>query len=94
MAWATGRDDYRAARASGRRRGGVVPVPDPTRWAVPKAYVSLASGWPADRVTADIRRIEFMELPKTISGKIRRVELRARENSCQPDISAGAYRDR
>jgi acetyl-CoA synthetase len=51
-----------------------------------------------------IRRIEFMErrcsatarwwLPKTISGKIRRVELRARENSCQPDISAGEHRDR
>jgi acetyl-CoA synthetase len=87
----------------------VVPAPDPTRLAVPKAYVSLASGWPADRATADaifahalrrlapyqrIRRIEFMELPKTISGKIRRVELRARENSCQPDISAGEFRDR
>jgi acetyl-CoA synthetase len=87
----------------------VVPAPDPTRLAVPKAYVSLASGWPADRATADaifahalrrlapyqrIRRIEFMELPKTISGKIRRVELRARENSCQPDISAGEYRAR
>ena len=27
-----------------------------------------------------IRRIEFAELPKTISGKIRRVELRARES--------------
>ena len=27
-----------------------------------------------------VRRIEFFELPKTISGKIRRVELRAREN--------------
>jgi acetyl-CoA synthetase len=27
-----------------------------------------------------VRRIEFHELPKTISGKIRRVELRAREN--------------
>src|SRR5699024_2100325 len=26
-----------------------------------------------------IRRIEFYDLPKTISGKIRRVELRARE---------------
>jgi acetyl-CoA synthetase len=87
----------------------VVPAPDPTRLAVPKAYVSLASGWPADRATADaifahavsrlapyqrIRRIEFMDLPKTISGKIRRVELRARENSCQPDISEGEYRDR
>jgi acetyl-CoA synthetase len=87
----------------------VVPAPDPTRLAVPKAYVSLAAGWAPDRATADaifahahrslapyqrIRRIEFMELPKTISGKIRRVELRARENSCQPDISADEYRDR
>ena len=26
-----------------------------------------------------IRRLEFADLPKTISGKIRRVELRARE---------------
>jgi acetyl-CoA synthetase len=87
----------------------VVPAPDPTRLAVPKAYVSLAAGWAPDRATADaifahahrslapyqrIRRIEFMELPKTISGKIRRVELRARENSCQSAIAAGEYRDR
>jgi acetyl-CoA synthetase len=87
----------------------VVPAPDPTRLAVPKAYVSLAAGWTADQATADaifahahrslapyqrIRRIEFMELPKTISGKIRRVELRARENAGQPEISAGEYRDR
>jgi acetyl-CoA synthetase len=86
----------------------VVPAPDPTRLAVPKAYVSLAEGWAPDRETADaifahvhrglapyqrIRRIEFMELPKTISGKIRRVELRARENSCLPEISASEYRD-
>ena len=28
-----------------------------------------------------IRRIEFSELPKTISGKIRRVELRHREDA-------------
>jgi acetyl-CoA synthetase len=41
-----------------------------------------------------IRRIEFMALPKTISGKIRRVELRTRENSSQPDVSAGEHRDR
>jgi acetyl-CoA synthetase len=72
----------------------VVPAPDPVRLAVPKAYITLASGWQPDRVTADaifaharanlapyqrIRRIEFAaELPKTISGKIRRVELRNR----------------
>ena len=87
----------------------VVPAPDPTRLAVPKAYISLAAGWAPDRATADaifahahrnlapyqrIRRIEFMELPKTISGKIRRVDLRARENACAPDDLTGEYRDR
>jgi acetyl-CoA synthetase len=87
----------------------VVPAPDPTRLAVPKAYISLAAGWAPDRDTADaifaharrnlapyqrIRRIEFMELPKTISGKIRRVELRSRENACKPDGLTDEYRDR
>src|SRR5262249_60837394 len=69
----------------------VVPSPDPIRLAVPKAYVVLAAGHAADRDTAlsilryareqlapykRIRRLEFGDLPKTISGKIRRVELR------------------
>jgi acetyl-CoA synthetase len=87
----------------------VVPAPDPTRLAVPKAYINLATGWPPNRATADaifaharqnlapyqrIRRIEFMELPKTISGKIRRVDLRTRENSCEPDALMDEYRDR
>jgi acetyl-CoA synthetase len=73
----------------------VVPQPDETRLSVPKAYVSLAQGWPADADTAKaimeyardhlapylkVRRVEFFELPKTISGKIRRVELRTRED--------------
>jgi acetyl-CoA synthetase len=73
----------------------VVPAPDPVRLAVPKAYVVLAAGWRPDRDTAAtiftwcrdrlapyqrIRRLEFAELPKTISGKIRRVELRGRES--------------
>lgn len=72
----------------------VVPSPDPQRLSVPKAFVVLASGWPADAATARailnfvrdrvapykrVRRIEFRELPKTISGKIRRVELRQAE---------------
>ena len=72
----------------------VVPAPDPVRTAVPKAYVTLAQGWAADRQTAlaifrhvreatapykRVRRIEFADLPKTISGKIRRVELRGAE---------------
>ncbi len=72
----------------------VVPSPDPIRLAVPKAYVALAPGHePGAEVARSIlahcreklapwqrvRRIEFFELPKTISGKIRRVELRGRE---------------
>jgi acetyl-CoA synthetase len=72
----------------------VVPSPDPLRLSVPKAYVVLAEGWAPDRDTARailgyarehlapykrIRRLEFAELPKTISGKIRRVDLRGRE---------------
>jgi acetyl-CoA synthetase len=74
----------------------VVPAPDPVRTAVPKAYVALASGWEPDEETAAailrhcreqlapykrVRRIEFAQLPKTISGKIRRVELRGAEES-------------
>ncbi|MCT1690044.1 AMP-binding protein [Brevibacterium sp. p3-SID960] len=77
----------------------VVPSPDPLRLAVPKAYVVLTAGWRPDADTAKdilrfcrenlapykrIRRIEFTELPKTISGKIRRVELRARERELHP----------
>ncbi|MER7506253.1 AMP-binding protein [Nonomuraea pusilla] len=72
----------------------VVPAPDPVRLAVPKAYVTLAPGYEPDEETARaifqhcrrelapykrVRRLEFGELPKTISGKIRRVELRVRE---------------
>ena len=41
-----------------------------------------------------IRRIEFMNLPKAISGKIRRVDLRTRENACEPDALTHQYRDR
>jgi acetyl-CoA synthetase len=72
----------------------VVPAPDAARLAVPKAYLALAEGRAPDRATAleifrflqqrlapykRVRRLEFAELPKTISGKIRRVELRGRE---------------
>jgi acetyl-CoA synthetase len=78
----------------------VVPSPDPVRLAVPKAYVVLAAGWPPSAETAAaifahsrehlapykrIRRLEFGELPKTISGKIRRVELRAAEHEKHGD---------
>lgn len=69
---------------------GVVPSPHPERLCVPKAYVVLAPGVaPSAEVAQDlfafarqglsphlrIRRLEFADLPKTISGKIRRVEL-------------------
>lgn len=72
----------------------VVPSPDPVRLAIPKAFVVLRPGVVAERETAAelfafvrkrlapylrIRRIEFAELPKTISGKIRRVALRQLE---------------
>ncbi len=73
----------------------VVPQPDATRLTVPKAYIALADGWEPNADTAKaimeyardhlapylkVRRVEFYELPKTISGKIRRVELRRRED--------------
>lgn len=73
----------------------VVPQPHHTKLAVPKAYITLAEGWEAGTDTAKailehardhlapflkVRRVEFFELPKTISGKIRRVELRRRED--------------
>ncbi|QCU78998.1 AMP-dependent synthetase [Citricoccus sp. SGAir0253] len=81
----------------------VVPSPDPIRLAVPKAYVRLAEGWAPDEETARsilqhcrdtlapykrIRRLEFHELPKTVSGKIRRIELRRREEQVHPDGGA------
>ncbi len=73
----------------------VVPSPDALRLAVPKAFVVLAAGYQPDADTARsilefcrgrlapykrIRRLEFADLPKTISGKIRRVELRTAEH--------------
>ena len=71
-----------------------IPSPDPVRMCVPKAFVVLKAGWDPSAETARsiltfargrlspfqrIRRLEFAALPKTISGKIRRVELRALE---------------
>ncbi|HEY7189534.1 MAG TPA: AMP-binding protein [Vicinamibacterales bacterium] len=72
----------------------VIPSPDPLRHTVPKAVVTVAAGYEPSRELAQeifafarrtlaaykrIRRIEFAPLPKTVSGKIRRVELRAIE---------------
>ncbi|MDQ4038311.1 MAG: AMP-binding protein [Actinomycetota bacterium] len=82
----------------------VVPSPDPVRLAVPKAFVVLAAGHDPSAETARdildycrgrlapfkrIRRIEFAELPKTISGKIRRVELRGTERD--RDLTASRH---
>jgi acetyl-CoA synthetase len=72
----------------------VVPSPDAMRLSVPKAFCVLRGGAEPTRDVAleifrfvrdrlpgykRVRRLEFAELPKTISGKIRRVELRALE---------------
>jgi acetyl-CoA synthetase len=81
----------------------VVPSPDPIRLAVPKAFVVLVAGEEPSRDLAfdifkftrehlapykRIRRLEFAELPKTISGKIRRVELRADEAA---EVASGSW---
>jgi acetyl-CoA synthetase len=73
----------------------VIPSPDEIRMSVPKAFISLVPGTEPSKELAEnifahiraqlapfqrIRRIEFVkDLPKTISGKIRRVRLRAVE---------------
>jgi len=80
----------------------VVPMPDAIRLSVPKAYISLVPGSTPDAATAlsifkhvrarlapfkRIRQVEFVtDLPKTISGKIRRVQLRRieHERDAQP----------
>jgi len=77
----------------------VIPSPDPIRLAVPKAILILRAGFvPGPELAQSIlafarsrlasykriRIVEFGDLPKTLSGKIRRVELRQRENARQP----------
>jgi acetyl-CoA synthetase len=74
----------------------VVPSPDPVRHVVPKAFIALAPGYAPNADTAReifiylrsklavykrIRRLEFVDLPKTASGKIRRAELRRAEEN-------------
>ncbi len=86
----------------------VVPAPDEIRLAVPKAYIALAEGFEPDEETAlsilrhareqlapfqRVRRIEFYELPKTVSGKIRRIELRQREEGESATAAAHEWRD-
>ncbi len=83
----------------------VIPSPDPIRLGVPKAYVMLKPGVPPTRETAlailrfararlapfkRIRRLEFADLPKTISGKIRRGQLRDAEEDRRRRNERGA----
>ncbi len=83
----------------------VVPSPDPIRLAIPKAFLTLRPGFAPDRATAQsifrhlrehvapfkrVRRLEFADLPKTISGKIRRVELRRAEAARRGENRRGA----
>ncbi|HEU5265056.1 MAG TPA: AMP-binding protein [Jatrophihabitans sp.] len=86
----------------------VVPAPDELRLAVPKAYVVLVAGQqPSKELAGDIlafcranlapyqriRRLQFAELPKTISGKIRRVQLREGESELAGARPDGEYRE-
>jgi acetyl-CoA synthetase len=77
------------------QEAAAVASPDELRGNVVKAFVVLAQGYePSDELAREIqqfvrdrlsayaypRRIEFVaELPKTLTGKIRRIELRQRE---------------
>ena len=85
----------------------VVPVPDARRLYIPKAYIVLAGGANGSPETAlsifqhlkarlapykRIRRLEFSDLPKTISGKIRRVELRQAE-ATRTERAPGEFRE-
>jgi len=89
----------------------VVPSPDPIRLAIPKAYVLLVAGAERSSETAlsifrhlhtrlapfkRIRKIELVtELPKTISGKIRRVQLRRLEhdNDREDSLRGAEFRE-
>ena len=79
----------------------IIPSPDALRLSVPKAFIALVPGVEPSAQTATeilafckdklapykrIRRLEFAELPKTISGKIRRVELRKREETLRAEL--------
>ena len=84
----------------------VVPSPDAIRWYVPKAFITLKPGFqPSGDLARQIfqfvrsrlspykriRRIEFSELPKTISGKIRRGHLRGMETPSRQGRRPGEY---
>ena len=79
------------------KEAAAVASPDETRGNVVKAFVVLASGYePSDELGKEIsrfvrerhsayaypRRVEFVDdLPKTLTGKIRRIELREQERN-------------
>ncbi|HTR83962.1 MAG TPA: AMP-binding protein [Reyranella sp.] len=84
----------------------IVPSPDEIRLSVPKAFILLVGASEPSRDTARsillftnerlapfkrIRRLEFVkELPKTISGKIRRAQLRRVEyEGSAPEVTRG-----
>ena len=84
----------------------VVPSPDPMRLAVPKAFITLKPNCQPDAETATsiflhirarlspfkrVRRLEFGPLPKTISGKIRRAQLRGVEETRDPNVFRRAH---
>ena len=81
------------------REAAAVASPDEIKGNVVKAFIVLAEGHePSDDLADEIkrfvrdrlsayaypRRIEFVsDLPKTLTGKIRRIELREREQAAQ-----------
>jgi acetyl-CoA synthetase len=82
------------------REAAAVASPDERRGNVVKAFIVLAEGHePSDELASEIssfvrdrlsqyaypRKIEFVDdLPKTLTGKIRRIELREKEREAQP----------
>ena len=85
----------------------IVPSTDPVRLAVPKAFVTLMPGEAPSAELAEailafsrerlapykrVRRIQFVtELPKTISGKIRRVQMRRAEHERSEATPRGEF---
>ncbi len=88
------------------QEAAAVASPDPKRGDIVKAFVVLAAGHEPGDETADAikafvrghlsayaypREIEFVDdLPKTLTGKIRRIELREAERDKKRDEAAGA----
>jgi acetyl-CoA synthetase len=82
------------------REAAAVASPDERRGNIVKAFIVLSAGYEgSDELAGEIstfvrdrlsqyaypRRVEFVDdLPKTLTGKIRRIELREREREAQP----------